>query len=316
MRIVVTGGTGWIGTHTVLQLRARGHDVLVLTRDISRAYPALAALGIPCVECRYDRTTLPSSTLTALSLFKPTACLHLAGDVQRAAPPAVHDEILRGSEVLIAELSYLGCERFVGAGTCFEYSSRRGSAPNPAPENKSEDGFALRGPRPSAGVVVDSAYVKGKRRLHRALLAAWTSPFGTWARIHHVYGPGQQRRYLSRLLAAVRAGVPTARPSDAVRDWIHVDDVASALIACLESKTVLSTVSVGTDIRTSGAMLEDAIECALASVGAPAPQWLPPQPLPPGEPLEVVVTDPQPLGWLPKFSLFDGLLDMWRKDHA
>ena len=37
MRILVTGGTGFIGTHTVRALRAAGHDVKLLVRNEEKA---------------------------------------------------------------------------------------------------------------------------------------------------------------------------------------------------------------------------------------------------------------------------------------
>jgi len=50
VRVLVTGGTGFIGSHTVAALRRRGHEIRVLARQPERVAPVLAALGGPEVE--------------------------------------------------------------------------------------------------------------------------------------------------------------------------------------------------------------------------------------------------------------------------
>lgn len=46
MRVAVTGGTGFVGSHTVAALCAEGHDVRLLVRSTRRIDDALAPLGI------------------------------------------------------------------------------------------------------------------------------------------------------------------------------------------------------------------------------------------------------------------------------
>ena len=46
MRVLVTGGTGYLGSHIVGALRREGHDVRVLARSPERVAPALTPLGI------------------------------------------------------------------------------------------------------------------------------------------------------------------------------------------------------------------------------------------------------------------------------
>lgn len=50
VRVLLTGGTGFLGSHSVAALRAAGHQVRLLVRDPSRIGPALAPFGSPDVE--------------------------------------------------------------------------------------------------------------------------------------------------------------------------------------------------------------------------------------------------------------------------
>jgi dihydroflavonol-4-reductase len=46
MRVLVTSGTGFVGSHTVAALIKAGHEVRLLVRDRRRVAPAVAPLGL------------------------------------------------------------------------------------------------------------------------------------------------------------------------------------------------------------------------------------------------------------------------------
>lgn len=50
MRVAVTGGTGFVGSHTVEALRQNGHDVRLLVRDPARVAPAFEPLGVDALD--------------------------------------------------------------------------------------------------------------------------------------------------------------------------------------------------------------------------------------------------------------------------
>jgi dihydroflavonol-4-reductase len=50
MRVLVTGGTGYVGSHTVAALLGQGHEVRLLVRDPRRVTAALTPLGLPAAN--------------------------------------------------------------------------------------------------------------------------------------------------------------------------------------------------------------------------------------------------------------------------
>lgn len=50
MKIMITGGTGFVGSHTVAELQRAGHEIRLLVRSPERVRPALEPLGVGEVE--------------------------------------------------------------------------------------------------------------------------------------------------------------------------------------------------------------------------------------------------------------------------
>ncbi|MDQ1372771.1 MAG: hypothetical protein QOJ09_109, partial [Actinomycetota bacterium] len=66
MRVLVTGGTGFVGSHTVAALVQAGHTVRLLVRSPARIEPGLAPLGIAGVSHVVGDVTDPDSVARAL----------------------------------------------------------------------------------------------------------------------------------------------------------------------------------------------------------------------------------------------------------
>src|SRR6185436_15758339 len=67
MKVLVTGGTGFVGSHCVAALVARGHQVRMLARTPSKVAPILARLGSPQVEVVAGDVTRADDERVALS---------------------------------------------------------------------------------------------------------------------------------------------------------------------------------------------------------------------------------------------------------
>jgi dihydroflavonol-4-reductase len=66
MRVLITGGTGFVGCHTVAALLGHGHQVRLLVRDRQRIAPALGPLGIAEVDAVVGDVTNPATVKQAM----------------------------------------------------------------------------------------------------------------------------------------------------------------------------------------------------------------------------------------------------------
>jgi nucleoside-diphosphate-sugar epimerase len=223
MRILVTGGTGFIGSRVVRQLAARdGVEVVVLSRggDLSRLHHC-AALDRPSpvrlVAGDFAGEELPA----VLRQVRPEVVVHLAmvyhtlGSAAGAAVDAVN---FHGTVRLCENFLAAGSRRFVAAGTCFEYGHHDA-------ERITEDAPC----RP----VYD--YAATKARATEAVLAraAAADAEAMVLRVFAPYGPLEDpKRVVPQLIEAARAGRRLElTPGMQVRDYVFVEDVAAAFVA-------------------------------------------------------------------------------------
>ena len=128
MRVTVTGGAGYIGSHTVVCLLEAGHEVQILDSFLNAAADVpdrIAAItGQAPQVIRTDITDSPALT-EALADFKPDAVLHFAG--LKAVGEAVADPLeyyrvnVGGSLTLMRAMQATGCTRLVFSSSATVY---------------------------------------------------------------------------------------------------------------------------------------------------------------------------------------------------
>ncbi len=79
MRVLVTGGTGFIGSHSVAAILRQGHEVRLLVRDPERIPVALAPLGVDPASVGHVRGDVTRPTDVSRALSGCDAVLHAAG---------------------------------------------------------------------------------------------------------------------------------------------------------------------------------------------------------------------------------------------
>ena len=210
MRVVVTGATGFIGA--ALTPLLQGHDLLLLNR-------ATADLKDP------------TSWEPMVEAFAPYACVHLAWDGLPDYSPERCAQNLTMNTQLLSGLAELGVKRFVVAGSCWEYGDRAGQLAEATTPLK--PGLFAQTKLSVLSALADIADRCG---------ADWR-----WGRVFFSYGAAQRPTSLipAARAAALKGETLSLKTPGAVQDFIHIDDVASSLMALLEGDIPSGVYNIG-----------------------------------------------------------------------
>ena len=294
MRALVTGGAGFIGSHVVDALLARGDEAHVLD-DLSKGKRENVAAGATLHEADIRD---PDEVFDAV---RPEAVIHLAA--QADVRVSVERPDFDADVNILGTLRILEAARRHGAAVVFASSGGAiyGECDAPAPESAELRPLAPYGTSKLCG----EEYV-----------ATWNRLYGTGhvsLRFGNVYGPRQEPHGEAGVVAIFmgllhEGGTPRIYGDGMqTRDYVFVGDVVSAVLVSLERGG--SVYNVGTGIETSVVGLYDAIQEA-AGVRR-EPQFVESRL---GE-LQRSVVDislaARELGWRPERTLAEGLRETW-----
>lgn len=215
MRVLVTGATGFVGTHVVRELLARDCSVVATAEDAAEAEGCEWIDDVDFVPCDLSGTCADASELGR----GVDALIHLAWMGLPDYRGLFHlERNLPMSYALVKAMLEAGVRRVVGVGTCLEYGLRNGCL------HEDLD------PRPV------TAYGLAKDTLRRFIEALGTvhDVRFSWARLFYMYGPGQHRNsLLSQLDAALARGDCAFDMSggEQLRDYLPVSEVAECLVS-------------------------------------------------------------------------------------
>jgi UDP-glucose 4-epimerase len=297
VRALVTGGAGFIGSHVVDALTARGDEVLVLD-DLSsgRRENVASAAELVVADIRDEE-----AVGAAFAEQRPEACLHFAAqaDVRvSVARPDYDCEVNVLGTIRLLEAAREHGARIVLASTG---GALYGECGEPAPET------APRGPLAPYGAskLAAEEYLATYNRLYDT---AHTS-----LRLGNVYGPRQdphgEAGVVAIFLGKLANGEAPHVYGDGTqeRDYVFVADVVAATLAALERPA--GVFNVGTGTATSVLDLLDA--CLRASEVEVEPVFDPPRL---GE-LQRSVLDPglaeRELGFTAQTPFADGIAATW-----
>jgi len=282
-RVLLTGAGGFIGRHVPALLTARGFEVHPVGRKQIDLLDAQA-------------------TDKLVAEIGASHLLHLAWYTKHGAYWEAPDNLDWTAATLRLARSFraAGGERLVAAGTCAEYEWT---------DECCGEGTPLR-PSTLYGTAKDAT-----RRVLEAYAAVSGLSFA-WGRVFFPYGPGEQPpRVIAAAARAAVAGETVACSSgEQIRDFLYVEDLASAFVELVDSAATgcfdLGS-GEGVALRTVLLTLEELAGCEGVVRFGEAPQR--------DEPA-LIVADVRRLraetDWQPSHGLRDGLertLEWWRE---
>lgn len=299
MRVLLTGATGFIGSHVARALLERGHDVHALVRRHSSRH-RIADLGDRLHVLTADLSDA-AETAAAVHASGPEGAVHAAwyvepGSYLDAVPENL--EALEASMRLFRLLLDAGCERITTVGTGFE------------PKAGGRHG----GARPAQ----ESVYASTKGALHEVIERLATEGAAVaCAHVFYLYGPFEDGRRLVPALIRALLGGEEIEVTDGRqrRDYLHVSDVASALCTIVEAGAA-GSIDVCAGEPT---LLTDLFAAVEEATGRPGLIKAGARAYGPGEVVEARGDDTvlRGLGWAPSFDLARGVKDAvaWWEDH-
>ncbi|MEU6810443.1 NAD-dependent epimerase/dehydratase family protein [Streptomyces sp. NPDC046831] len=258
MRVLVTGGAGFIGSHVVEALQARGHEPVVF--DVRDA---------PEADVR-KREVVARALSGVDAVCHQAAMVGLGTGFADAAEYVSRNDL--GTAVLLTAMADAGVRRLVLAGSMVVYGEGRYTCarhgvvrPGPRAVTDLEAGhFEPRcpvcGQELSPGPVAEDAPADPRnvyattKLAQEHLAAAWARATGGAAvslRYHNVYGPRMPRDtpyagVASFFRSALARGEAPRVFEDGRqrRDFVHVRDVAAANAVALEADTAVGALTV------------------------------------------------------------------------
>ena len=326
MKILVTGGTGYIGSHTVLELLEAGYDTVVLDNLCNSSEESIRRVGeITGKQAVFYKADIrdEESMNRIFQAEKPDAVIHFAGlkavgeSVQ--IPLEYYDNNINGTLVLLRAMRSCGCKSIVFSSSATVYGK-----PETVPIR--ED-FPLSATNPYGRTKLMIEKILGDLYVSdpswNVILLRYFNPIGA----HESGRIGEDPDGIPNNLLPYVAKVAVGRlekvnvfgndydtpDGTGVRDYIHVVDLAKGHVKALEKicqNPGLEVYNLGTG---NGYSVLDIIHAFSKACGHEIPYVIGPRR--PGD-IDVCYADPakarKELGWEAEYDLNRMCEDTWR----
>jgi len=256
VKILLTGGAGFIGSHLLERLLRRGEDVAVVD-DFNDYYdPALKRRNLPSRGGfrLHERDIREAADLVAAE--RPDVLIHLAaraGVRPSLADPRLYDSVnVGGTLILLEACRRAGVPRFLFASSSSVYG-------DDARVPFREDEEPLR-PVSPYGItkLLGEHYVRVYARLHGIR--------ATCLRFFTVYGPRQRPDMaIHKFTAAIATGREVEMYGDGSteRDYTHIEDILQGILAALDREESFAVYNLGNSRTVPLRYLVELIERAV-----------------------------------------------------
>ena len=269
MRILITGGAGFIGSHVAEHALARGHEVLVLD-DLSTGRRENVPAAAEFVQLDMRRG---DDVRAVFERFLPDAVTHQAA--QASVAISMREPVRDADINVLGGLSVLEACRATGTKR-FVFASTGGAIYGEVQDGTRADELTARAPL--------SPYGAAKLAIE-GYLPTYQRHFGvtpTVLRYANVYGPRQDPHgeagvvaiFAERALRSAPMQINAMRrqgDDGCIRDYVYVRDVVRANVAALEGTLGEAVLNVGSGVATTTGELARAICAAAGATSALVP---------------------------------------------
>jgi nucleoside-diphosphate-sugar epimerase len=219
-RVLVTGGTGFIGRYTIPVLLDLSYEVHIVSSRRDGFPDQVDGLFFHICDLLNEQ-----QQEALISRVRPSHLLHFAWDVTHGKFWTTENNLrwVQASLSLLKYFSQFGGERVVSAGTCAEYDWAYG--------------YCVEGVTP---IAPNTLYGTCKNSLN-SIFQSYCSQnniSAAWGRVFHLYGPHEEEsRFVPSVICSMlKKETVECSQGTQIRDFMHVEDVARGFVYLLNSK--------------------------------------------------------------------------------
>jgi UDP-glucose 4-epimerase len=321
MRVLVTGGAGYVGSVSAELLVERGHEVTVVD-SIATGHLAAVPAGARLVRASVGDRGLMEQALRDESIEAVLHCASRALVGESIADPALYyrDNVAGGVNLLDA-MRAVGVRRLVFSSSAAVYG-----APTSTPIEETAELRPVNPYGETKRVFEDALHWYGSAYGLRSVALRYFNVAGASQRFGEDHSP--ETHLIPNLLASLDGGPPlvvhgTDYPTPdgtCIRDYVDVRDLAAAHLAALE---LTADASAGRQVFNlgsgSGFSVREVLHAAEAVTGRHVPHEYGPRRV--GDPPVLVASNTrarQTLGWVAEHGALEDMIDSawrWRQQH-